>query len=184
MTNQLIIMVSTVLIISSLLWLIYIQTLKNKIEGLKNKCNNLTEDIEREIFIRGNKNIDELNSVIFKLKSEMAESRHSHYMEGYDKAKSEFFLNVTPYYEENKVGKDGFIMNDIRHVVNIGYRYQLYINNIPVLEPTIRWERKLEEKKVTIDHEKIKSALDIIEKSLLPIVAQSNGILRLVSVVK
>jgi len=184
MNNQIIIAIICTFGGSSLLWLIYIQNLKSRLEKLTHNHQNLSSNIDKEIIVRGNQNIDDLKQEIIKIKSEMAEAKYSNYMDGYNKAKSEFFLNITPYHEESKIGKDGLIINDFQHIVNIGYKYQLYINNIPVLEPTIRWESKLEEKKTVVDHEKIKSALEMIEKSLLPIVAQSNGVLRFISTVK
>ena len=103
-------------------------------------------------------------------------------MEGYQKAKNEFFLNITPYYEEYTEGDDGFIVNDFRHEVRVGYKQQLYVNNLPLLEPTIVWEKIIEERKREVDHQKIKSALEMVEKNLLPIVAQSNGILKFIPI--
>ena len=165
---------------TSLLWLIYIQILKNRLDKEKNNNKNLSQNIDNEIIVRGHQNNSELNKELTKLKNELSDTKHASYMEGYDKAKNEFFLNVMPYYEEDTIGNNGFIVNDFQHTVKVGYKYQLYINNLPILEPTIKWEKIINEKKKEVDHAKIKSALEIIEKNLLPIVAQSNGILRFI----
>ncbi len=183
MNNQLVILIVSTLCGTSLIWFIYVQKLKSRIEKLVNNNQNINQNIDKEIIFRENQNIDKLNKEIIKLKHEIAEAKHYNYMEGYNKAKGEFFLSITPYQEESKIGKDGFIINDFHHVVNIGYKYQLYINNLPVLEPTIKWESKLEERKTMVDQEKIKSALKMVEENLFPVVAQSNGVLRLVSTV-
>ncbi len=182
MQNQAIIYVIATFVGTSFLWLICVHFLKTKLDKLKNIHNNLSQNIDKEIIVRGNQSVDFLNQEIIRLKTEMSEVKQERYMDGYKAAKSEFFLNVTPYYEEYKDGNDGFLVNDIYHRVHVGYKYQLYINNLPILEPTVRWEKIIEERKKEVDHKKIKSALELIQDNLLPIVAQSNGILKLIPI--
>ena len=171
-------------LITSIVWMLYLHFLKSKFEQLKNTHQNLNLNIDNELIVRGSQNLDQLKQEITQLKSEMSEVKQEKYIEGYKAAKNEFFLNITPYYEEIKLGNDGFIVNDFYHKVNVGYKYQLFINNLPILEPTVRWEKIIEEKKKEVDHNKIKSALEIIENNLIPIVAQSNGILKYIPISK
>lgn len=182
MNNDTLMILLGSLVGTSLLWLIYIQILKSKLEKEKNNNQNLNQNIDKEIIVRGHQNTADLNLELTKLKNELSDIKHTSFMEGYKKAKDEFFLNVTPYHEEFKEGDNGFIINDFYHLVKVGYKYQLYINNLPILEPTIKWEKIIEERKREVDHAKIKSALEMVEKNLLPIVASSNGILRFVPI--
>ncbi len=181
MENQILIIGVSVLV-TSFAWFIYAQFLKNKLTHISNNHHHLNQSIEKEIIVRGNQNLDDLNKEIIALKSEISDTKHNSFMEGYQKAKNEFFLNITPYYEEYTEGDDGFIVNDFRHEVRVGYKQQLYVNNLPLLEPTIVWEKIIEERKREVDHQKIKSALEMVEKNLLPIVAQSNGILKFIPI--
>ena len=184
MENQTLIFLIGTFIITTFLWLIVIHFLRSKLQQLKSSYQNLSQNVDNEILKRGNANIESLKHEIIKLKTEMADVKQEKYLEGYKAAKSEFFLNVTPYYEEYKEGNDGFLINDFHHIVNIGYKYQLYINNLPILEPTVKWEQIIEEKKKEVDHNKVKSALEMVQNNLLPIVAQSNGILKLIPIAK
>ena len=183
MNNVNLIIIVITCISTSIVWLIYVQLVKNKLERITNNHNNLNKNIDNEIIVRGSQNVEELKDVIIMLKSEISDTKHKSFFEGYQKAKDEFYLNITPYSEENKKGNTGVIVNDFHHKVYIGYKYQLYINGLPILEPTIRWEKIIEEKKREVDQAKIRSALEMIEKNLLPIVAQSNKILRYIPII-
>ncbi|MGV6946948.1 hypothetical protein [Sphingobacterium kyonggiense] len=179
MENQFLILGGTILI-TSCFWFVYVQILRSKIAHMSNNNYNLNQNIEKEAILKSHKYLDELNKEIINLKTQMADVKHTSFFEGYNKAKGEFFLNITPYYEELTDGDDGLFINDFIHEVRVGYKQQLYVNNLPLLDPTVVWENVIVERKKEVDYQKIKIALDIVEKNLLPIVAQSNGILRFI----
>lgn len=178
MENQFLILGGTFLL-TSCCWLVYVQILKSKIANISNYNYNLNQNIDKEALLRSHQHLDELNKEIINLKTQIANVKHTSFSEGYNKAKSEFYLNITPYYEEFSYGDDGLFINNFEHEVRVGYKQQLYVNNLPLLEPTFVWEKVIKEKKRTVDHEKIKSALEIVTNNLLVIVSKSNGVLRL-----
>lgn len=170
--------VGSIILLTSFAWFVYVQSTKKKLQHLTFSYQNLSENIDKEVIVRADQNMNTLKKELNTLRTELAEVRHKSYQEGYSKAKDEMFLNITPYYEEYKNGDNGFLVNDFHHLVHVGYKYQLYINNLPILEPTIHWEKIIEEKKREVDMEKVDAALKMIEHTLLPIVAQSNKVLR------
>ena len=118
------------IVITSLLWLVYLT-------NLRSKHNNLHKNIDNEVFVKSDERISVLKEEINNLNSKVLIEKNKSFQEGFDKARSEFSLEVNPYKEEFIDGDDGFIINDIYHEVNIGYKYQLFINGIPVLKPSI-----------------------------------------------
>ncbi len=164
------------IVMTSLIWLIYLT-------NLRSKHNNLHKNIDNEVFVKSDERISVLKEEISNLKSNVLIEKNKSFQEGFDKARSEFSLEVYPYKEEFFDGDDGFIINDIYHEVSVGYKYQLFINGIPVLKPSIIIDNVLIERKKEVDHQKIKTALDIVEKRIIGIAKNTNGILKIGSTI-
>lgn len=184
MEIQIIIYLIISVIITSLLWFIYVTKLKGNYSNLQNNHQNLNMNLDKEIIIKGDENLKVLQNRITELQSSINQVKHESYIEGYDKARSEFSIKVYPYKREYKVGDNGFIINDIYHEVKIGYQYQLFVNGIPLLQPAIVIEEILTEQKKEVDYNKINKALEIIESKLLPIVAESKGLIKFITKTK
>ena len=164
------------IVITSLLWLVYLT-------NLRSKHNNLHKNIDNEVFVKSDERISLLKEEINNLNSKVLIEKNKSFQEGFDKARSEFSLEVNPYKEEFIDGDDGFIINDIYHEVNIGYKYQLFINGIPVLKPSIIIDNVLIERKKEVDYQKVKTALEIVENSIVSIAKNANGILKIGSTI-
>ena len=164
------------IVITSLLWLVYLT-------NLRSKHNNLHKNIDNEVFVKSDERISLLKEEINNLNSKVLIEKNKSFQEGFDKARSEFSLEVNPYKEEFIDGDDGFIINDIYHEVNIGYKYQLFINGIPVLKPSIIIDHVFIERKKEVDYQKVKTALEIVENSIVSIAKNANGILKIGSTI-
>lgn len=164
------------IVITSLLWLVYLT-------NLRSKHNNLHKNIDNEVFVKSDERISLLKEEINNLNSKVLIEKNNSFQEGFDKARSEFSLEVNPYKEEFIDGDDGFIINDIYHEVNIGYKYQLFINGIPVLKPSIIIDHVFIERKKEVDYQKVKTALEIVENSFVSIAKNTNGILKIGSTI-
>lgn len=164
------------IVITSLLWLVYLT-------NLRSKHNNLHKNIDNEVFVKSDERISLLKEEINNLNSKVLIEKNKSFQEGFDKARSEFSLEVNPYKEEFIDGDDGFIINDIYHEVSIGYKYQLFINGIPVLKPSIIIDNVLIERKKEVDYQKVKTALEIVENSIVSIAKNANGILKIGSTI-
>jgi|GEM_PF-3103364 len=171
----------TSIVITSLLWFMYVIKLKSNYSNLKNNHENLNMNLDKEIIVKTDENVKSLQSAIVDLKSSIAGIKHESYLEGYEKARNEFSIKVYPYKKELKQGDDGWIINDIFHKVKVGYQYQLFVNGIPILQPATVIEQTLTETKREVDYNKVSMALDAIESKLLPIVAESKGLIKLLT---
>lgn len=177
MENQVIIFIIISIIITSLVWYIYVTKLKGNYSNLQNNHENLNMNLDKEIIVKGDQNIKELQNKINELKHNLSETKQQSYLEGYDKARSEFTIKIFPYKKELKKGDSGWIINDLYHEVQVGYLYQLFLNGIPLLQPAIIIEETLKEEKKEIDYVKIEKVINIIESKLIPIVAESKGLM-------
>lgn len=158
--------------ITSLIWYVYASKLKSKYE-------NLNSNLDKELIVKSDSQTKDLLKTINELKASIPEIKQKSFTEGYDKAKSELSISVIPFKKEIKTGDAGFLINDIYHEVTLGYKYQLFINGIPALQPAIIIEDVLVEKKSWIDYEKVDKALKIIETKLIPLVKDSKGVLKI-----
>lgn len=168
-------------LITSLIWYTYVTKLKSNYSNLLNNHQNLNQNLDKEILVKGDENVKSLQNTISELKASISEVKHTSYLEGYEKARGEFSIQVFPYKEEYTEGNDGFIINDIFHQVQVGYQYQLFVNGIPMLKPAVVIEQTLTEKKKQVDYQKVTVAMNLIEQKLLPMVAESKGLIKLLS---
>ncbi|MEL1244904.1 hypothetical protein AAEO56_11570 [Flavobacterium sp. DGU11] len=182
-TNFLIYIVASVLI-TSLLWFIYIQKIKTRYAVLQNNHEYLNNNLDKEVIAKADQNVVNLQNIISDLKSEVAEVRHQSYRKGYADAQSEFSIQVFPYREEYFEGNDGLFINDIKHEIVLGYQYQLFVKGIPVLQPAIIIEETLYEEKREIDLQKINNVVNLIESKLKAITIESNGLMKFISKVR
>ena len=72
------------------------------------------------------------------------------------------------------------LINDIYHEVYVGYKYQLFMNGIPILEPATITLEKLVESKREVDFVKVERAINLVESKLMPMISESKGIMKLV----
>ena len=81
------------IVITSLLWLVYLT-------NLRSKHNNLHKNIDNEVFVKSDERISLLKEEINNLNSKVLIEKNNSFQEGFDKARSEFSLEVNPYKEE------------------------------------------------------------------------------------
>lgn len=179
MENNILLYTSLTFFITSFIWYIYCQSIKSKLKLLSHDHNNLNKNIDIEIGVKADKNTINLQNTITELKVQIAETKQQSFLEGYDKARSEFSVKVFPYKTEHQQGDEGWLINDIYHCVELGYQYQLFVNGLPVLKPAIIIEEILEEHKKEVSYEKVKLATNTIEANLKPLIENSNGLLSL-----
>ncbi len=177
MSNIQIIYICISVLITSLIWFIIFSKIKGKYD-------NLNSNLDKELIIKSDNNTKSLQNKINDLIASIPDLKAKSYDEGYDKAKSEFSIQVFPYKDEFKKGNDGIFINDIYHEVSIGYQYQLFVKGIPVLQPAIIIEETLVENKRYVDFEKIEDVINLVESKLKPMIENSNGIMKLVSSIK
>lgn len=180
MEINIIIYLSLTFIITSFCWFIYVGKLKNNYSILKNNYDNFTLNLEKEVLLKTGETHKTLENTIADLRFSLSEEKHKSYLEGYEKAKNEFSIQVFPYKEEHTQGDNGWFVNDIFHEVIIGYKYQLFINGIPLLQPAIVIEEILTEEKREVDYNKVRIALEVIETKLLTIIGESKGLIKLI----
>lgn len=166
--------------ITSLIWFIYVTKLKGVYNNIKIEYDRLNISITKEVSLQSNIHQSDLQNKIKELELSISETKFKSFNDGYDKARGEFSIKVFPYKEEHKQGDDGWIINDIYHEILIGYQYQLFLNGIPILQPAIIVEEVLTEQKREVDYNKIDIALNAVEAKLLPIVAGSKGLIKLI----
>ncbi len=164
---------STAIVVTSLLWYVYVIKIKSKYE-------NLNSNLDREVIVKSGDNVKNLEETINNLKANASEIKHKSFQEGYEKARSEFSITVFPFTDEYKSGDDGFLINDIYHEVYVGYKYQLFMNGIPILEPATITLEKLVESKREVDFVKVERAINLVESKLMPMISESKGIMKLV----
>lgn len=166
--------------VTSLLWYIYVAKLKNQALSLKLGYEQLSANFDKEISFKSTSNIQALEKTIFELESKIAAVKHESFTEGYNKGRGEFSIKIFPYKEENKSGDDGWLINDIYHEIILGYQYQLFMNGIPLLQPAVIVEEILTEAKREVDYKKVEFVTSAIESRLLPIIADSKGVIKLI----
>lgn len=170
--------------ITSLLWYIYVTKLKGEFSTLKNNHQNLNMNLDKEIIVKDDEKYKLLQNKLSEAHLNINQIKHESYLEGYEKAKKEFSIKIYPYKREKKRGDDGFLINDIFHEVTLGYQYQLFVNGIPLLQPAVIIEEKLTQQKKEVDYNKVNKVMEMIESKLLPIVADSKGLIKLIKTTK
>lgn len=165
--------------ITSFLWFIYASFLKSKLNVLKGEYDHLNGNIDTEVTLRTDKLFAHLHERIIQLRNEVTDTRVSAFNQGYARARSEFSIKVFPYKEEHLEGSEGIFINDLEHQVVLGYQYQLFVNGIPVLAPAVVIEQELSSRQKKVDIRRINAVLSVIKEKLLPIIAESNGLIQL-----
>lgn len=166
--------------VTSLMWYIYVVKLKAANNSIKSDYNRLNSNLDREVSYLSDTRYKTLEKQLNELKLTLTEAKIESFREGYEKAKKEFSIRVFPYKQEHRQGDEGWLINDIQHEIILGYQYQLFLNGIPILQPAIVVEEVLSEQKREVDYRKINAALEAIEAKLLPIIAQSKGLIKFI----
>lgn len=168
-------------VITSLVWYISLQKLKLANKILKSNQEELNKNLEKEVQLRAGSRVAELERIIVQLKSDVTEAKHQGFKEGHAKARSEFTIQVSPYRQEHLQGNEGWFVNDIYHQISLGYSYQLFLNGIPILQPSVVVHTVLEEEKRQVDLQRIAYTISKIHGELREIAESSNGMIKLLS---
>ncbi len=178
MDFELITYLALAITITSLSWFAYAIKLKSNYTNLKTHYENLHFNIDREVTSKGDQKVNQLHNVINDLKTQIAEVRHSSYQLGYATARKEFSVKMYAHKETYLQGSKGLLFNDIFHRVEIGYKYQLFVNGIPVLQPAVVIVEILEEEKKEVDIGKIQDAIKGLQDIIKPIIENSKGLIQ------
>lgn len=163
---------STAIVVTSLLWYVYVIKTKSKYE-------NLNSNLDREVIVKSGDNVKNLEETINNLKANASELNTKVFKRVMRKQEAEFSIAVLTKFEY-KSGDDGFLINDIYHEVYVGYKYQLFMNGIQILEPATITLEKLVESKREVDFVKVERAINLVESKLMPMISESKGIMKLV----
>ncbi|MFP9112918.1 hypothetical protein ACLI1A_03180 [Flavobacterium sp. RHBU_3] len=178
METTTIIYLITTFVITSLLWYVYMQKLVNKYNILKNDFEKVNTNISKEVEYKSDEVIRNFEKQISELHLKVSEEQQKSYKAGYATAQSEYSVSISPYKEEFRHGDNGWIVNNIYHRIEVGYQYQLFIRDLPVLAPAVIVNEVLEESKREIDQQKVKAVMDFIESNIKTLIENSNGLLK------
>jgi hypothetical protein len=69
--------------------------IKSNYSNLLNNHQNLNQNLDKEILVKGDENVKSLQNTISELKASISEVKHTSYLEGYEKARGEFYTSFS-----------------------------------------------------------------------------------------
>jgi len=138
-----IISITSTLILTTLVWIIFFKNIQNKLtnqnDKLSTELDNIKGNINYQVEVKLNEKVHFLNEQILDLKNKCIVVEIESYKKGRKEASEEFekdyFVDITAYKDVWEEGGDFIIFNTKKKFVEVGFKRQLYIKGIPAFDP-------------------------------------------------
>ena len=171
-----IVSITSTLVLSTLVWIIFFKNIQTKLihdkEKLSIELGNIKSNIDYEVNRKLESKVSVLNEQILELKNECIIIKRESYDKGkidaYKEFEKDYFVDVTPYKYNYEEGNDFVIFNTKKKFIEVGYTRQLFIKGIPVFDPVHTFVERHEFNDFKLNEEAINRVVNNAIKAIAP----------------